>query len=112
MTCTAPAVFDPVVTVIVVLVVLTIFAVRTKTARRCAIGVPPSSYVMAVPPIRSYVPDPLLSAHVGAFCELAATAQMTTSKSPTAGVIATVRLLVPDVDPPAALVRYVAAIAC
>ena len=50
----------------------------------------------------------MLSEHVGDTLVLADADTNTTSRSPTAGVIATVRSDVPDVPPPAALVLYVA----
>jgi hypothetical protein len=105
-TTISAAVFEPVATVMVVDVVLTMSAVRTNTDMISALV-----FLNAVP-ISVYVPEPLLSEHVGDAFVFPEVLQKTISRSPTAGVIATVRLDVPEVPPPAALVRNAAMIQC
>jgi hypothetical protein len=97
-TMISAAVFDPVATVTVVDVVFGTVALRTKTLTMFALE-PKSAVPMSV-----YVPPVLPSLHVGEAFVLPLAAQKTTSRSPTAGVITAVRLLVPDEPPPAALV--------
>lgn len=99
-TITSAAVFEPVTAVIVVDVVFDIKALRTQHAILFA-----DADQRQTPTNDQPTPSALLSVMVGTNSVLPLIEAKQISKSPTAGVIATVRLPVPEVPPPAALVR-------
>src|ERR1051326_678131 len=95
----SPAVFEPVATVTVVLVVFASSELRTKHE-----SMSPELLCSAV--LTSVYAPPLLSLHVGDALVLPLTLQKTTNRSPTTGVVAAPdRSPVLLVPPPAVLVR-------